>query len=76
MDVSDIFYFFRLGEGKGESEAPGWGRGSVFFIENPRRGVLPGKGGGRGEAAGRVSVGNWVVGGAKYFFSALKFPPS
>ena len=37
MDVSDIFYFFLLGGGKGESEAPGggWGR---FYMENPTRG--------------------------------------
>ena len=36
VDVSD-FFFFLLGEGKGESEALGRGRGSVF-IENARRG--------------------------------------
>ena len=35
VDVLDIFFFFRSGEGKGESE--GVGRGSIF-IENPRRG--------------------------------------
>ena len=38
VDVSDIFYFFCSGEGKGELEAQGAGEGSVF-IENPRRGV-------------------------------------
>ena len=32
VDVLDIFHFFRLGEGKGESEAPGRVRGSVFFF--------------------------------------------
>ena len=41
MDVLDIFYFFLLGEGKGESEALGggerWG-GIGFFIESPRGG--------------------------------------
>ena len=35
MDVSDIFYFFCSGRGKGESEAPG-GEGGRFFLENPR----------------------------------------
>ena len=37
MDVSN--FFFCSGEGKGESKAPGgWGGGSFFQIENPRRG--------------------------------------
>ena len=34
VDVSDIFYFFCSGRGKGESEAGG----DSIFIENPRRG--------------------------------------
>ena len=66
-----LLIFFGSGRGKGESEAPGRGRGLVF-IENPRRGGLPGEGGGRG--ACRVSLGN-LGAGAKYFFSAPKFPP-
>ena len=60
VDVSDIFYFFCSGEGKGgESEVPGEGGGDDFFIENPRGGgVLPGGGGRGGREAGRVSAGN------------------
>ena len=34
VDISGIFYFFLLGGGKGESEAPGEGG----VLENPRRG--------------------------------------
>ena len=30
VDVSDIFYFFCSGEGKGECEAPGGG-GAIFY---------------------------------------------
>ena len=41
MDVSDIFYFFCSGEGKGKSEAPGRG-GVGFLIENPKGGGSPG----------------------------------
>ena len=38
VGVSDIFYFFCSGEGKGESEAPGvWG-GDFFFIGKSQRG--------------------------------------
>ena len=56
MGVSDIFYiFFCSGEGKGESEAPGWGRVG-FAIENPRRGGGV-SGGGGVWWAGRVSAG-------------------
>ena len=43
VDVSDIFYFFLLGEG--ESEALGGGGGHRFFIENPRTGGAEGPGG-------------------------------
>ena len=72
VDVSEIFYFFCSGEGKGESEAPGRGGGSVFFMDNPRRGALPNGGGGRG--AGRVFAGNLGGGGAKYFFLRAVIP--
>ena len=50
VDVSDIFYFFCLGEGKGESVAPGRGGGRFFFSENPRRagGFSHERGGGEG----------------------------
>ena len=37
VDVSDIFYFFCLGEGKGKPVAPGRG-GGRFSIEIPRGG--------------------------------------
>ena len=50
--------------------------GGRFFIENPRRGVST-RGWGRG--AGRVSAANRGIGGgggAKYFFSGPKCPPS
>ena len=65
VDVSDIFLFlFCSGEGKGESEAPGRGGGSVF-IENPRRGGLPGerRGGGRGAGKGVWGFFFWGGGG-------------
>ena len=61
--VSDIFlyFFFRLGGGEEEAEAPGRGRGSVLFMENSRK---------RGP---RVSVGN-LAGGAKMFFLGAEIP--
>ena len=67
VDVSDIFYFFCSGEGRGTG-ATERGGGSVFFIENPRRGgESPKWGGGR---EGRECLrGIWGSGGAKYFFS-------
>ena len=37
VEVSDTFYFFCSGKGKGESEAPGGGR-SVFFIQKCQEG--------------------------------------
>ena len=48
MDVSD--FFFLLGEGEGESEAPGAGR--VDFFEIPRTGT-----GGRGVLQEREGPG-------------------
>ena len=48
MDVSDIFHFFLLGEGKGERVAPGRG-GGRFSIEKFQQ----------GGGAGRVSAGNF-----------------
>ena len=62
VDVSDIFYFFCLGEGKGESEAPGRWRGGRVFVENARRGGAPSR-------RGREGVcGEFRGGGPKYFF--------
>ena len=68
VDVSDIFYFFCSGR-RTESEAPGGGGGRRFFIENPRRGGLPGgweRGvrGREGVFAGNLGGG----GGAKNIF--------
>ena len=76
MDVSDIFYFFCSGEGKGESGAT-WG-GVGFLLKIPRGGGVSQEGVGGGEGAGRVSagdLGNLGGGGAKYFFSGPKCPP-
>ena len=67
VDVSDIFYFFCSGEGKGAGRG-GEGR---FFIENPRRGGgLPGgwrRGGGGGEVPGGCLRG-MGGGGLNIFF--------
>ena len=69
------FVFFFSGRG-GERGVRGArkGAGVGFLLKIPGGGgVLPGEGGGwRG--AWRVPVGN-LGGGAKYFISALKFPP-
>ena len=65
MDVSDIFNFFLLGGGEGESEAPGGG-GAFFLIENPTRGG--GFPGGKGPR-GREGIGEfWGGGGLNIFF--------
>ena len=78
VDVSDIFYFFCSGRGKGESEVPG-GVGDRFFIENPRRGGGGGSGwegprGREGVCTGELG-GDFWGGGVKYFFSGPKCPP-
>ena len=81
VDVSDIFYFFCSGEGKGVRGArkPVGGVSFFFFSENPRRGgSSQQKGGGGGRGAWRVSAWNLGAeggGGAKYFFSGPKRPP-
>ena len=75
VDVSDTFYFFCSGEGKGQSEAPGGRRGGRVSIENPRRGGgFPRKGGNGPEGVcGEFGGGG---GGAKFFFFyGPKFPP-
>ena len=76
MDVSDILYFFLVGEGEGGVRGARRGRGR-FLIENPRR--VGGFQEGEGRGAGRVSAANWEIflgRGAKYFFSGPKRPPS
>ena len=71
VDVSDIFYFFCSGEGKGEPprrrEA-----GGRFFIENPRRGGgsrVGGGGGARGREGVCRELGGW---GLNIFFRGRK----
>ena len=66
--VRIFFIFFCLGEGQGESEAPGRGGARFFFIENPRRGGgFSHERGGGGGGAERLSPGNFW-GGAFLFF--------
>ena len=72
VDVSDIFNFFLLGEGE-----EGVRGGIGFLLKAPvGRGFL----GGRGRGAGRVSAASWGIvlggGGANFFFSGPKCPPS
>ena len=73
-----IFFFLLLG--RGELGARGFEKGGGrFFIENPRGGGgVAGQVGGGGREAGRVFAGNLAAegGGAKYFFSGRKGPPS
>ena len=73
-DVSDIFYFFLLGEGKGESEAAGRGVGLDILLKIPE--------GGGGLQLGRRAregvcgeLGIWGGGGLNFFFSGPKCPP-
>ena len=76
VGVSDIFYFFCSGEGKGVRGARK-GCGGPVSTEKPRRGgVHPGereRAGGRG--AMRVSAGNFFGGELNIFISGPKFPP-
>ena len=58
MDVPDLFYFFRSGDGDGEVR--GARKGGPVFIENPRRRVSKERGGGVG---GSESAGNFGGGG-------------
>ena len=61
MGISDVFYFFLLGEGEGGVRGARRGGGSVL-LKTPRR-----EGGfqeGEGPRAGTVSVANWgILGG-------------
>ena len=76
VDVSDIFYFFLFrGGGKGGGvRGGGWGGG---LIKNRGRGGggVPTRRRGRGEGR-RGNVCGEEGGGAKYFFSGPKCPPS
>ena len=68
VDVSDIFYFFCSGEGKGESEVQGRGGGGLRFLLKIPGGGSPGERRGRG-ARGREGVcGESGGGGVNIFF--------
>ena len=67
VDVSDIFYFFLLGEGEGGVRGARKG-GGRFFIENPTRGGLSRRGRGREGVCGEF--GNSGGGGQNIFFRA------
>ena len=56
--VSDIFYFFVLGEGEGGVRSAGR-EGGRFFLENPMRGGSPGGGGAEGPGGCLRRIGNW-----------------
>ena len=72
MDGSDIFYFFCSGEGRGSLGRQGGG-GVGFLLKIPGGGGLSGgREGGEGVCKEFWGMG----GGAKYFFSGPKCPPS
>ena len=78
MDVSD--FIFWLGEGEGGVRGAGAGGGPVFFFLKAPGGGRPAGAEGPGGAEGPEGVcgelGNFGGGGAKYFFSGPKCPPS
>ena len=70
-----FLFFFCSGRGKGEFEA-GKGGGDRFLLKIPGGGVFSGQEGPRGrEGLRRIGEFFWG-GGAKYFFSGPKCPPS
>ena len=74
VEVSDIFIFSARWRGKRESEAPGGG-GIGFLSKMSRGGGVSRWGRGREGVCGKL--GNWGGGGgAKYFLSGPKRPPS
>ena len=75
MDVSDIFYFFLLGEGEWGVRGAERG-GDRFLIENPSGGGGLQDGRGRGPGGCLWQIGGfWEGGGPKYFFWGPKCPP-
>ena len=74
VDVSETLYFFSLGEGKGESRGDREGGQVDFLLKMTGGRGLP-RGGGEGRG-GREGVCGAIGGGAKYFFSGPKCPPS
>ena len=76
VDVSDIFNFFSA-RGRGRGSPRRREGGGNFLLKIPGGGGgSPGWVGAGGRGAGRVFAGNFGGGGAKYFFSGPKFPPS
>ena len=73
MDVSDIFYFFCSGEGRGSPRRQEGGGGAIFLWKIPGEGVSWVGGCGGGGGAGRVFAGNLGRGG-KYFFFWAEIP--
>ena len=69
VDVSDIFYFFLLGEGEWGARGAGREGGSVFLYWKSRAGGggSSGREGPRGREGVCSDLGNWG-GGPKYFF--------
>ena len=63
VDVSDIFYFFCLGGGKGECEASGGGGGFDFCWKSQEGGGFPGRGGAEGPGGCLRRIGEFGGGG-------------
>ena len=76
VDVSDIFYFFLLGEGEGRVRGAR-GRGESVIIENPRRGGggFPGWGGAEGPGGCLRRIREFLGGGGLIFIFGPKRPP-
>ena len=75
MDVSDIFYFFCSGEGKGSPRCQERGGVGFFFLKSQEGGFSQDREGG-GAGRGWEGVCGEIFffgGGAKYFFSGPKF---
>ena len=75
VDVSDIFYLFPLGEGKGESEVPGGGEGDGILLKIPGGGGFSGRVGAAGRQGWEGVCGEFGGGGLTIFFSGPKCPP-
>ena len=75
-DVSDIFYFFLLGDGeggvRGRREAGGVG---FFLLKIPEGGGVSRRGGDEGPGECRQRIGDLGGGGLNIFFSGPKCPP-
>ena len=65
VDVSEIFYYFCLGEGKGKSGATGRGGAGRSLLK-----ITGGRGGLEGEGGGGRRVREGVSGGLNFFVGA------